>query len=321
MEDSMDTTPSTINLGTQRPRHALWAVLLSVAATGLGHIYCGRLLKGLVLFFASFAFAPIIVIAAQNAASPLMLALVIIALLFLLGIFIYALVDAGFLARRLGNNYQLKEYNRWYVYLLFIVVAISYPTNLASSIRDDILQAFKIPSQSMAPNILPGDRVLLNKARYKIAPVQRGDVVVFVYPDDRRRYYLKRIVGLPGDSVEIRDNMVYVNDRPLVQDPVKNKPTLNFSLPAQARMVVEENGHQGYPVIIDPDHPTRMARMVVPHGQCFVLADNRPLTTQDEGRFGDSREFGPVPLADIKGRVAAVYWPALNWLRFGRFQN
>ena len=313
----MDATPIAPHQETQHARHPFWAVVLSIAATGLGHIYCGRLLKGLVLFFASFAFAPIIVIAAQNADSMLMLAMVVMALLLLLGIFIYALIDAGLLARRLGSSYQRKEYNRWYVYLLFIVVAISYPTNLASSIRDNVLQAFKIPSQSMAPLILPGDRMLLNKARYKIAPVQRGDVVVFVYPDDRRQFYLKRIVAMPGERVEIRDNVVYVNDRPLSQQHADNEQKLNFSLPTQARMMTEDNGHQHYPVIIDPTRPVNMAPMVVPHGQCIVLADNRQMTTDGERPFGDSREFGPVPLADIMGRVAYIYWPALSWSRFG----
>jgi len=313
----MDTTPIASNQENQHARHPFWAVVLSIAATGLGHIYCGRLLKGLVLFFASFAFAPIIVIAAQNAASWLMLAMVVMALLLLLGIFIYALIDAGLLARRLGRTYQCKEYNRWYVYLLFIVVAISYPTNLASSIRDDVLQAFKIPSQSMAPAILPGDRVLLNKARYKIAPVQRADVVVFVYPDDRRKYYLKRVVAMPGERVEIRDNVVYVNDQPLTQQPADNDPKLNFTLPDQAVVMIEDNGHHRYPVIIDPTRPVNMAPLLVPHGQCVVLADNRQMTADDERHVGDSREFGPVPLADIMGRVAYVYWPALSWSRFG----
>ncbi len=199
------------------------------------------------------------------------------------------------------------------------MVAISYPTNLASSIRDDVVQAFKIPSQSMAPAILPGDRVLLNKARYKIAPVQRGDVVVFRFPDDRRRYYLKRIVALRGEWVEIRDNVVVVNDRPLIQHLAENQSTLNFALPDQARVVIEDDGRRRYAVIVDPTRPVNMARVKVPHGQCFVLADNRQLTADDERHFGDSRYFGPIPLVDVMGRVAYVYWPALNWRRFGEF--
>ena len=302
-------------------RHPLWAVVLSVAATGLGHIYCGRLLKGLVLFFASFAFAPIIVIAAQNADSSQMLALVGLAVSLVFAIFFYALIDAGLLARRLGAGYQLKEYNRWYVYLLFIVVAVSYPTNLAASIRQDILQAFKIPSRSMAPAILPGDRILLDKARYKLAPVRRGDVVVFVYPDDRRKFFIKRVVALPGETVEIRQDVVLINGHPLAQHPATNPPTLNFPLSDRARVAVEASGERSYPVILDENHPGNMAPVVVPHGYCFVLSDNRALTAGEARHFGDSREFGPVPLADIRGRVAYVYWPAKDWARFGRFSG
>ena len=297
-----------------RPRKAVWAVLLSIAATGVGHIYCGRLLKGLILFFVSFAFAPIIAAAARNAASTFMLMLVIGSVLFLLGIFIYAVIDAGLLAHKSGRGYQLKEYNRWYVYLLFIIVALSYPTNLASSIRDHVLQAFKIPSQSMAPAILPGDRIFLNKAIYKIKAPQRGDVVVFVYPDDRRLYYIKRIAALPGDTIEIADSIVLINDQPLPYKAIEPAPQTNTGTD-EALLAREENnhGHQ-YPVLTSEGQPENMPKLTVPHGYCFVLGDNR-------SHSKDSRRFGPVPLADVKGRVDYIYWPASNWSRFGMFRN
>ena len=293
-----------------RPRKAVWAVLLSIAATGLGHIYCGRLLKGLILFFVSFVFAPIIAAAAQHAASTLMLALVVGSLLFLLGIFVYAAVDAGLLARKAGRSYQLKEYNRWYIYLLFVVVALSYPTNLASSIRDHVLQAFKIPSPSMAPAILPGDRIFLNKAIYKIKSPQRGDMVVFVYPDDRRLYYIKRIVALPGDTIEIVDNIVRVNDRPLSYEAVTPAPQMNIDSGKTLQARTEHNLTGEYTVLIDKARPENMPKLAVPHGYCFVLGDNR-------SQSKDSRQFGPIPLTDIKGRVDYIYWPALKWSRFG----
>lgn len=303
------------------PRNPIWAVLLSFAATGLGHIYCGRLLKGLILFFASFAFAPIIVVTAQNAASAFMLSLVIGSLLLLLAVFIYAFIDAGLLARKSGKDYQLKEYNHWYIYMLFIIVALSYPTNLASSIRDHVLQAFRIPSQSMAPSILAGDSILLNKAIYKIKAPQRGDLVVFIYPDDRRKYFMKRIVALPGESVEIRDNIVYINDQPLSQTFMETTPAINFNLNEGVQIVQEDNGTKRYPIIINTARPQKMPKMVVPHGQCFVMSDNRQFTAQGSHPFGDSRTFGPIPLADVKGRVDYIYWPALSWSRFGRFVN
>jgi signal peptidase I len=295
-------------------RRPAWAMILSVAATGLGHIYCGRLLKGLILFFASFAFAPIIVITAQNAASPFMLALVITSILLLAGIFFYALIDAGLLARRIGPAYELKEYNRWYIYLLFIVVALCYPTNLASSIRANVLQAFKIPARTMAPAILRGDRILLNKAIYKIKAPARGDVVVFIYPDDRRIYYLKRIVALPGDTVEIKHNRLLINDRPLTYAQPATTPPMNFDPGSTTLTLVEENNGRRYPILVDEARPEDMPRITVPHGSCYVLGDNR-------SHSKDSRNFGPIPLADVKGRVDYIYWPAASWSRFGRFER
>ncbi len=307
----MNNTSSQTMAG--HPRNPIWAVLLSIAATGLGHIYCGRLLKGLILFFASFAFAPIIVLAAQNAASAFMLALVIGSLMLLLGVFIYALVDAGLLARRIRGGYQLRDYNRWYIYLLFIVVALSYPTNLASSIRGHVLQAFKIPTQSMAPGILAGDRILLNKSIYKIKPPHRGDVVVFIYPDDRRLYYIKRIVALPGDTIEIKNNKIMINDQPLSYRDITPQPELNLNLDGAVQPQEENNIGRSYPILNDSAQMENMSRISVPHGACFVLGDNRSDSK-------DSRHFGPIPLADVKGRVDYIYWPAFNWSRFGRFE-
>ncbi len=288
------------------------AVLLSVAATGLGHIYCGRLSKGLILFFVSFAFAPIIVAAANSAASTFMLALVITSIAAMFFVFVYAAVDAGLLARRINGRYELKEYNRWFIYLLFVVVALGYPSNLSFSIRDHVLQAFKIPSTSMAPSILPGDRIFLNKAVYGLEPIRHGDAVVFVYPNDRRLDYIKRIVALPGDTIEIRDNVVLMNGREWEYREPGMQPNLNFELEPASRVLMEDNGERAYPVIVDEEHPVNMRRLVVPNGYCFVLGDHR-------NRSKDSRVFGPVPLADVKGRVDYIYWPALSWDRLGRY--
>ena len=321
MNDTQNTT-------TTRARNPVTAVLLSVAATGLGHIYCGHMLKGLILFFASFAFAPVIVAAAHNAASGFLLALVIGSLLLMLGIFIYALIDAGLLARKINKDYTLKEYNRWYIYLIFIVVSVSYPANLSYSIRDHVLQAFKIPSQSMAPSILPGDRIFLNKAIYKIQPIQRGDVVIFPHPDDRRVYWIKRIVALPGDSVEIRNDVLYINDQPLTHETIDPLPDINFAPVPGTRIVTEVNGNSRYPIIINANQPQNHPKIVVPHGRCYLLSDNRqasfapnPNVDNPIPRPGDSRYFGPIPLVDVMGRMDYIYWPAVTWQRFGAYHN
>lgn len=301
----------TANATQRHRRHPALALLLSLAATGLGQIYCGHLTKGLILYFVSFAFAPVIVATAQSAASTAMVAVVVVALLLVLGVFVYAAVDAFRLARK-TTDFQPKEYNRWPVYLLLILVSITYPTNLAANIRTNLWQAFKIPSTSMAPGILPGDRIFLNKAAYHFTSPQRGDVVIFTYPDDRRLFYLKRIVALPGDTIEIRDNLVLVNDHPLRQQAMERTPGVNFEVEDHARAVEEQNGDAHYPVLIDTGHSENLPRTTVPHGHCFVMGDNR-------GQSKDSRHFGPVPLADVKGRLNYIYWPAVSWQRFGRY--
>ena len=291
-------------------RKPLVAVLLSVAATGLGHIYCGRLTKGLILFFISFAFAPVTVWAAQSAASAVVLLMVIGSVLLMLVVFVYAAIDACLLARRIGSGYEVKEYNRWYLYLILIVVGVGYPSNMAGSIRDNVLQAFKIPSTSMAPSILPGDMVFLNKVVYGMETPRRGDVVVFVYPDDRRLFFIKRLVAMPGDSVEIKDNRVWINDRPLEYSDTLPQD-INFNAQAGTTYVEEKNQRQNYPIMTLDNKNSTMPKMTVPHGHCFVLGDNR-------ANSRDSRHFGPVPLADVKGRVDYIYWPELSWSRFGR---
>ncbi len=293
-------------------RRPVVAILLSVAATGLGHIYCGRLTKGLILFFVSFAFAPIMVRAAQSTASTGLLLMVVGSVLLMLAVFFYAVVDAGLLARRIGSNYTPKEYNRWYLYLVLIAVAVGYPSNMSGTIREHVLQAFKIPSTSMAPGILPGDRVFLNKAVYGIHPPQRGDVVVFIYPDDRRLYYIKRLVALPGDSIEIKNHKVWINDQPLAY--TNSYPqNINFKAKKETAYLQERNHRHNYAIMIGNNDAANMAKTTVPNGHCFVLGDNR-------ANSRDSRHFGPVPLADVKGRVDYIYWPALKWSRFGKIR-
>jgi len=291
-------------------RSPLWAVLLSLAATGLGHIYCGRLIKGLILFFVGFAVAPLIVTAARHADTAWMVATVVATLLAMLAIFIYAVIDAGLTARAIGNNYQVKEYNCWPIYLLFIVISISYPTNLAATIRQDVVQLYKIASESMAPNLIRGDKVVLNKAIYKIAPLKRGDAVIFVFPDDRRKDFLKRVVALPGDTIEIRENILLINDRPLPQNPAPQSESTRFQPVANHRVMTEENGTARYSIIVDAQQPYNMSKITIPHGHCFVMGDNRSNSV-------DSRRFGAIPLGDIKGRLDFIYWPAESWDRFG----
>jgi signal peptidase I len=181
-------------------------------------------------------------------------------------------------------------------YLESVVVAVI----LALFIRTFAVQAFKIPTGSMETNLLIGDHLLVNKLVYSpsIAPIEdtllgkrevkRGHVVVFKFPEDPSRDFIKRVIGLPGETVEIRDKQVLINGQPLVE------PYTHFLEPPLRRD--------------DPEYALRAESIrdnwgpeVVPPGQLFVMGDNR-----DNSR--DSRFWGFLPRDQVKGRALLVYW-------------
>jgi signal peptidase I len=181
-------------------------------------------------------------------------------------------------------------------YLESLVVAFI----LATFIRTFIVQAFKIPTGSMETNLLIGDHLLVNKVVYSPSlfpledrilakkPIQRRHVIVFKYPEDPTRDFIKRVIGLPGEKVEIREKVVYINDKPI------DEPYVHF---------LEPPLHPG-----DPEFGLRIEGRgdnwgpeVVPPGQLFVLGDNR-----DNSK--DSRYWNYLPMDQVKGRALMVYW-------------
>jgi signal peptidase I len=181
-------------------------------------------------------------------------------------------------------------------YLESIVVAVI----LALFIRTFAVQAFKIPTGSMEPNLLIGDHLLVNKLVYSpsIAPwedtllgkkkIARGHVVVFKFPEDPERDFIKRVIGLPGETVEIRGKQVFIDGQPL------KEPYAHF---------IDQPLSPG-----DPEYGLRGDSMrdnwgprVVPPGDLLVLGDNR-----DNSR--DSRFWGFLPIDQVKGRAMLVYW-------------
>ena len=137
-----------------------------------------------------------------------------------------------------------------------------------------LYQPVKVEGTSMAPLLSDQERIFINKFVYRFEPIQRGDVVVFWYPLDRTKSFIKRVVGLPGEVVEIRRGAVYVNSK-LVPEPY---------VPLQYEDVSDFG-------------PVR-----VPGDSYFVMGDHRVSSN-------DSRVFGPVPSRFIYGRAVFAYWP------------
>lgn len=299
------------------PRKPFMALLLSLPAPGLGHIYCGKLAKGMIIFFLSFAFVPILIVTALGSKSSKLLIYVAIgSLLFRVILSLYAIIDSFLTAKRLGQDYHLKEYNRWFIYILFIMVSMFGSVNLDMDIRDGIVQAFKIPSTSMVPNIIPRDYVLANKAVYSIQPVQVGDIITFIYPNNRSIYFMKRVVAMPGDRIAMKDNVLYINGEALSYGDVDSSQLKHLEGMEVGKVLEEKGKDTTHKIMLkgDSSPESTFDEITVPNGHCFVMGDNR-------NKSRDSRHFGPVPLADIVGRVDFIYVPAKSWSRFGHYKD
>jgi signal peptidase I len=137
-----------------------------------------------------------------------------------------------------------------------------------------LYQPVKVEGTSMAPRLRDQDRLFINKFAYNFEKIERDDVVVFYYPRDIQKSYIKRVIGLPGDTVRIEDGQVLVNGKPL-----------------------------GEPYVPDRYRDVRsMDALKVPEGEYFVMGDHRSISS-------DSRDFGPVERKLIYGKAAFVYWP------------
>ena len=137
-----------------------------------------------------------------------------------------------------------------------------------------LYQPVKVEGTSMMPSLDDQERIFVNKFVYRLEAIQRGDIVVFRYPRDTSKSYIKRVVGLAGDHIRIDDGLVYVNDKPLDEDYVPAAFADNRSYP----------------------------ETVVPQNSFFVLGDHRSMSN-------DSRDFGAVKETFIYGKAVFGYWP------------
>jgi len=304
-------------------RKPLTAVILSLIMPGLGHVYCGRIVKGLILVFLSSIFIPVIFGTLSVSRSSVRIAVIILALIASLTVWLVAVIDSWYTAKHTSADYVLKDYNKWYVYVLLILMSTGSSTQIAFNVKSSVIEAFRVPVASNYPTIVPNDRFLANKLAYNNSDPKRGDLIVFINPENRRQNYIKRVVAVAGDTVEIIDNEVYINEQQLERQRLPQSVLDNIKIKVHGKSLEgdvfhEINGEAKYKIFLaKPPHDQashNFSKITVPPHHCFVLGDNRNLTR-------DSRHVGPVPLAIIKGRADYLYFPAKDWSRFGRIKN
>jgi signal peptidase I len=210
------------------------------------------------------------------------------------------------------KNFKVKPERKKSIvreYAESIIIAIL----LALLIRAFVIQAFKIPSGSMKPTLLVGDHILVNKfiygiklrvpftaLNYTLIPVsspKRNDVVVFIFPKETNKDFIKRVIGLPGDTVQIKNKQVYINNQPMED---------------------LHGTHSDQRIIPEMEQPRdNTGPLVVPTNMIFVMGDNR-----DESY--DSRFWGFVDQKQILGQAFIIYWSGswnpfeIRWNRLGK---
>ncbi|ABC78086.1 signal peptidase I [Syntrophus aciditrophicus] len=197
-----------------------------------------------------------------------------------------------------------KRKSKLQEYIEAIVIALI----VAFFIRTFVIQAYKIPSGSMKPTLLIGDHILVNKFIYgikvphfrntliSIKEPKKGDIVVFIYPEDRTKDFIKRVIATSGDTVEIRNKKIYLNGR--LYEESHGVYTDQFVIPGS----------------IQPRD--NFGPVTVPPSSIFVMGDNRDQSY-------DSRFWGFVDLKDVLGKAFIIYWSwdredhGVRWNRFG----
>lgn len=187
------------------PRKKWLAAMLSIIMPGLGQAYNGDLLKG-CSFFIFFAMLPLLVArpAVYLPDRYLLLGLGV-ALGAALACYVSAIVEAVRKAGQEGERYMLKPYNRLYFYMALWLGGVLVMGAVDGYLRHNVVEAFKIVTESMAPQVVKGDRVIADKTAYTRHPPKVGDIVIHVFPDDRSKVLIRRIVGLPGDRLTLED--------------------------------------------------------------------------------------------------------------------
>ncbi|MCM2322237.1 MAG: signal peptidase I [Oligoflexia bacterium] len=234
------------------------------------------------------------------------------------------------------NPNPSSKRSRW---LIENVASLALALLIVFMIRSSVVEAFKIPSGSMIPTLLIGDHIFVNKFAYgfkvpfsdlltgspvymiKREPPKRGDIIVFMFPKDESFYYIKRVVGVPGDTVEIRNKVLYVNNQPmpreLVTGPASDKifgalDDPKYS-PSNLDLYKEKLSQDDHWIMLDKNNYMGETHgpITVPADSLFVMGDNRDFSN-------DSRFWGFVPMRNVKGK-AMVIWLSF-WVNFSEGQ-
>lgn len=280
----------------QKKRNPLVAGLLTVLSPGAGFLYNGFLFWAIAVTLGYYLFE--LLCLWFKAYESFHSAVSVIVLSF--GSWVYFIAHNISKARKIESVF-LKPFQRWYSYLLFTTISIglSFVFDGCSDVEE-----YSSGTGGMSPAVEPGERVVVGLSYYRNREITQGDIVVFPNPKDPEAIYMKRCIALGGQTVEIRDGLVYVDDkRSLPQLPLKrsNLSTLS-SVFKDPRIVPPDAGNED-----------QYGPVAVPEGKLFVLGDYR------DNSF-DSRFWGFVDQRAVMGRALYIWWSS-DLTRIGKKLN
>jgi signal peptidase I len=299
-----------MNSTTER-RRPIVAALLTFIAPGLGHVYSGQVTQGFFFYLKTllvtsallFSWGLLVRSFPSFWTVALGTALYIVPFLYLISIACRAYSES----KRSGVSYQFKPCNKWYVYASYVVVCYFVSALVTYAARASYMQAYRIPSGTMIPTLEIGDDILVDKLAYGIRipflerylvdfkRPRRGDVIVFIFPEDRSKDFIKRVIAVGGDTVTIKRKKIFINGEQ-VEDPHAH---FEGEDPQVAGLTGSDYGPK-----------------TVPENHMFVLGDNRD-------RSYDSRFWGFLHLEDVKGKAFLIYYAEdaktgdIRWSRIG----
>lgn len=255
------------------------ATALSFLTIGLGHIYIGAGGRGILLYCVTFMVSYLAILSGSIEQFGISLAMIVTT-----GIccYAYTVIDVLKLLPHL-NGQPKKPYSKWYVYfLIYLINSIFFAPLLSSTFINSMGKTYVVSNVSMAPTILNDEQLLVEQKPERI--IVSGDIITFTLPDQPATIYLKRVVGIAGDTVQIKNGALFINDQ----------------------KIAEPN-----PQILSPAFEP-----IIPKGYLFVLGDNT------ENSF-DSRSFGLLAEQGVTGVASKIYWSwdgekkRVRWERLG----
>jgi signal peptidase I len=251
-------------------RNPFLAAVATLGTFGLGQLYNGKPRKAAIAYAALWAIALLSLIAPLAASFARLITYFALQILLCLVLIIDAIRDA-----RAVRQFVLRWYNRWYIYIAIILIQTFALLPLQVMLIKRTTAAYRIPTGSMEPAIALGDRIVADMTVYRKNTPKRSDLLIFKYPKNESSQMIKRLIGLPGEKVEIKGHTVYINDQPLME---------NYKQHIDPGSIFEHYGPY-----------------LIPQGQYLVLGDNRDNSM-------DSRFWGYVRRDQLLGQARYLYW-------------